>query len=610
MLIMKYLEDIEERFTKERYKDIVFRGQKCEQWKIMSSAARRLKNNRTPNQSDFIKYHRVLLEEARNGNYTELVAKNTDVSKLNDLELLANIQHFGGATCLTDFTYNFLVSLWFATTSYKIIKKGKEIESDGAVFAINLKSRENKYEFVNVETFCKNKKTENQDNLYDISKLLTYDYENIMKDGIKPFWYWKPINLNNRIHQQNSIFIFGISPLLNSDYHKITIKGCDKQIIRSELRTYFNIDTNRIFPDFHGFSSELNNVNANYTYFENRDCYEIAESYLEENSFNDCNRYLDKVIHCNGYKKCNCERGRSTEHVCPLETKADAYYMKGLCAYRRLLYELSYDFSEIINKQEYIRQFTEDCVKNLKEALNKRSHYSEESLHYLLYAIYEIGNLIDSIDEKKSFYLKQIKDLDIVLLKHFEYFDIKNNNRIRIIFSILEFSLFASNEREFNHHIQKLFYLIQSDFINQELLYKYFQTIGRFLFLNRMDEKDLNVHELFESPVMDRFKIFDKKIQRRDKKKIKSDTASRPQISDFLDPYIYWNFGDMIDWLTLLKDNLEDSYPNLSDSEKAVKIVDINKLLSFSLSLDKAHKKWQEMAFDRSLSFDDSAIQI
>lgn len=37
-------------------------------------------------------------------------------TELSDLEILAEIQHLGGATCLTDFTTNFLIALWFATS--------------------------------------------------------------------------------------------------------------------------------------------------------------------------------------------------------------------------------------------------------------------------------------------------------------------------------------------------------------------------------------------------------------------------------------------------------------------------------------------------------------
>ena len=34
--------------------------------------------------------------------------------RLSDLELLAELQHYGAATCLIDFTYNAQVALWMA----------------------------------------------------------------------------------------------------------------------------------------------------------------------------------------------------------------------------------------------------------------------------------------------------------------------------------------------------------------------------------------------------------------------------------------------------------------------------------------------------------------
>ncbi len=34
---------------------------------------------------------------------------------MSDLDVLAEIQHLGGATCLVDFSTNFLIALWMAS---------------------------------------------------------------------------------------------------------------------------------------------------------------------------------------------------------------------------------------------------------------------------------------------------------------------------------------------------------------------------------------------------------------------------------------------------------------------------------------------------------------
>jgi hypothetical protein len=50
--------------------------------------------------------------------------------KLSNLELLLELQHYGAATGLIDFSRDFLVALWFACNSNK--------DKNGSVFALNI----------------------------------------------------------------------------------------------------------------------------------------------------------------------------------------------------------------------------------------------------------------------------------------------------------------------------------------------------------------------------------------------------------------------------------------------------------------------------------------
>lgn len=88
----------------------IFRGVSDEKYHVLSSAGRRLKE--LNKQNDFIRYHVNLVSNARKMGYGKLDLQ----TELSDLEILAEIQHLGGATCLTDFTTNFLIALWFATS--------------------------------------------------------------------------------------------------------------------------------------------------------------------------------------------------------------------------------------------------------------------------------------------------------------------------------------------------------------------------------------------------------------------------------------------------------------------------------------------------------------
>ena len=79
---------------------------------MASSAERRLKAS-LPSQEGitepFLEYNENLLKKCRLKNYDKREQK-----QLDDLELLADLQHHGAATCLIDFTRNALIALWFA----------------------------------------------------------------------------------------------------------------------------------------------------------------------------------------------------------------------------------------------------------------------------------------------------------------------------------------------------------------------------------------------------------------------------------------------------------------------------------------------------------------
>ena len=108
-----YLKEVSEIKAKWPNSTLVFRGQEDVEWSLASSAERRLKaslssQNRIPDQL-FIEYHEDLLKKCKLKNYDQREQK-----QLDDLELLADLQHHGAATCLIDFTRNALVALWFA----------------------------------------------------------------------------------------------------------------------------------------------------------------------------------------------------------------------------------------------------------------------------------------------------------------------------------------------------------------------------------------------------------------------------------------------------------------------------------------------------------------
>ena len=89
----------------------VYRGMADAAWEVESSAYRRIRQSyeTPPPPSVFHNYLKQLLESTRLRGFQERPGKSD-----TDLELLADLQHQGAATCLIDFTTNALIALWFA----------------------------------------------------------------------------------------------------------------------------------------------------------------------------------------------------------------------------------------------------------------------------------------------------------------------------------------------------------------------------------------------------------------------------------------------------------------------------------------------------------------
>ena len=129
---------------------LAFRGQEDKRWLLESSAERRLNKGRKGrdriSNNLFIEYHRDnLVQKGKLWNYDKREGK-----QLADLELLADLQHHGAATCLLDFTRNALVALWFACENAPGESGGFDQETvegrgeshkafnDGKVFVVNI----------------------------------------------------------------------------------------------------------------------------------------------------------------------------------------------------------------------------------------------------------------------------------------------------------------------------------------------------------------------------------------------------------------------------------------------------------------------------------------
>ncbi len=221
-----------------------YRGQANAGWPLKSAAYRRFENNseEEPTRDDFIEYHEEILESARMDGHGVV-----DGRDLRDLELLAKLQHLRTATCLIDFSRNFLVALWFACLPHK----GKDgTYTNGKVFVVNTNDP---------VTFLS---LEQQDLKKNIQKVLTFKTREQDESSTgrnetsmrKPlYWHWSPHGLNERILKQDSLFIFGPPKIEDTLLQSIKIRQEDKTSLLQELET-LGITRRSLFKDLSGYA--------------------------------------------------------------------------------------------------------------------------------------------------------------------------------------------------------------------------------------------------------------------------------------------------------------------------------------------------------------------
>ena len=202
----------------------LYRGLADADWEVESSAYRRIRKSEdfsieTLPAGTFQNYMDHLLDDASLQGFRERQDRS-----LSDLELLAELQHYGAATCLIDFTTNALIALWFACQE----EEGKP----GKVVAMATD---------------------------DIRAFSTISYEDLKKP-IKEFlnqgklWKWEPSGQINRIVAQQSVFAIGEGRIEKSQYEEITITAAYKKVTIEALEKSFGIRGQQLFNDLAGFA--------------------------------------------------------------------------------------------------------------------------------------------------------------------------------------------------------------------------------------------------------------------------------------------------------------------------------------------------------------------
>ena len=297
-----YLKEVSKTKAKWPNSILVFRGQENEKWLLESSAERRLKAS-LPSQEEitdpFLEYNENLIKKCRLKNYDKREQK-----QLYDLELLADLQHHGAATCLIDFTRNALVALWFACQ--------KSDDADGKVFVVNIADQRTFLEITHKD--IKEAKS--------ISDILQFKNRNTDQDqsagrptpeisvASPNFWYWTPAHLNERIPAQHSLFLFGLPCSGELGAEEIIIESASKKQIRKELEALHDICEESLFPDFVGFAY-IQRADAPYLTLGVEEYVRSGGEALQRGQYSDAVEDVTKAIELN-------------------PTSAEAHYARGV----------------------------------------------------------------------------------------------------------------------------------------------------------------------------------------------------------------------------------------------------------------------------------------
>ena len=243
----------------------LFRGVSKDFYKIEASAYRRLPEAERNNPDRLLRINQDLIEKAR-----LLGHDQKDGQRLSDLELLAELQHFGAATCLIDFSRSSQVALWFAC------QQSTTGEANGKVVAVRSDDS------VRLETITPTLITEGIDYFFREDEQWGY-----------PLYQWQPKYQNNRIIAQQSVFIFGGAQIETEAECVILESG--KGDMLTSLEKVSGITEGSIYPDFDGFA-RLHAQNKPYVEPDPQDHLQRGHEVHQRRDLEDAIDHYDEVI--------------------------------------------------------------------------------------------------------------------------------------------------------------------------------------------------------------------------------------------------------------------------------------------------------------------------
>jgi len=360
----------------------VFRGQPNALWKLVSGVYRRIKESKVISQpedttvksSEVLEYLAEKLAEVRRRMSASLIA---EIHEINDMSILVEMQHYGAATNLIDFTFNSVLALYFACF--------ENPDTNGKVFSIN-----NSNPFNALST-----------NQKELNTLFP------MPEG--KFYSYSPNHSNKRIVKQDSIFLFNDSGYIDDHFidFVLTINHKAKKEILLQLEYLFAIKEESIYPDFIGYL-QANSARKPFKIKNAKDYFELAVRLHKTRDFKQAVHFYGKSLEL---KSDHFEAHSGISQCLRILGKYEE-------ALKRALEALKFNpdnftiTNEIALNHTFLRDYTnakqsfEVSEKKVKNAMDKYMHLNNKGWMYLLFKEYDIAleilqSLVKNNDDKR-----------------------------------------------------------------------------------------------------------------------------------------------------------------------------------------------------------------
>ena len=364
-----------EQFDDGQY---LFRGVSNQNYEIVASASRRIGEDNS-NPAKLLQINEEMISDARLEGHDL-----KDGHQLTDLELLAELQHYGAATCLIDFTYSAQVALWMAC------RQSSKWNVNGKVFAVRSNDP------VRFKKITPKLLRKNLEHFFKADKHRGY-----------PLYQWQPKQQNNRIIAQQSIFLFG-GAKIEAEAECIILKS-GKEVILTSLEKSSGITEARMFPDFAGFA-HLRAHNRKYIEPNVQNYLRRGNEAHQEGKLDEAIEYYDVVISSNPPTPMLVQ----TYHNRALAYSSKRKYDKAIGDYRKVL-EFETNHTELARACYNMglvytsKGEVNNAITNYKKAIEFNQNYA--------WAYNNLGNVYRDTDKFKE----AIKNYDKAIeLDHFQ----------------------------------------------------------------------------------------------------------------------------------------------------------------------------------------------